>query len=118
MLKTVDTKRSTVAVDAGSTMTMVSRILMLGNVIHFATLLRNSVPSSFNNKLFSSKMNLGAFHSCLVSVLSTSAGVEKTFPSYSISVVAPRILGASPILQSHICGVAGHLLGISVDRRC
>ena len=32
----------------------------------------------FNDKLFSSKMtNLKAFHSCLVSVLSTSAGVEK-----------------------------------------
>ena len=51
---------------------------------------QNSVASSFNDKLFSSKMtNLKAFHSSLVSVLSTSAGVEKTFPSYSISVVSP-----------------------------
>ena len=83
-------ERSTVAVDTGSSMAMVSRILMLGNVTHFASLLRNSVASAFNDILFSSKMtNLKAFHSCLVSVLSTSAGVEKTFLSYSISVVSP-----------------------------
>ena len=83
-------ERSTVVVDTGSTMAMVSRILMLGKITHFASLLRNSVASSFNDKLFSSKMtNLKAFHSCLVSVLSTSAGVDKTFPSYSISVVSP-----------------------------
>ena len=113
-------ERSTVAVDTGSTMVMVSRILMLGKVTHFVSLLRNSFESSFNDKLFSSKMtNLKASHSCLVFVLSTHAGVEKTFPSYSISVVSPnRILGASLILQCHICAVAGHLLGISVDRRC
>ena len=111
---------STVAVDTGRTMAMVSRILMLGKVTHFASLLRNSVASSFNDKLFSSKMtNLKAFNSCLVYVLSTTAGVEKMFPSYSISVVSPnRIFGASLILQCHICTVAGHLLGISVDRRC
>ncbi len=83
-------ERSTVAVETGSTMAMVSRILMLGKVTHFASLLRNSVANSFNDKLFSSKItNLKAFHSCLVSVLSTSAGVEKTFPSNSISVVSP-----------------------------
>ena len=81
-------ERSTVAVDTGNTMAMVSRILMLGKVTHFASHL--SVASSFNDKLFSSKMtNLKAFHSCLVSVLSTSAGVEKMFSSYSISVVCP-----------------------------
>ena len=84
-------ERSAVVVDTGSTMAMVSRILMLEKVTHFASLLRNSVASSFNDKLFPSKMtNLIAFHSCLVSVLSTSAGVEKTFPSYSISVVSPK----------------------------
>ena len=108
-------ERSTVAVDTGSTMAMVSGILMLGKVTHFASLLRNSVASSFNDNLFSSKMtNLKAFHSCLVSVLSTSAGVEKTQSQLS----SHRILGASPNLQCHICAVAGHLLGISVDRRC
>ena len=73
-----------------STMAMVSRNIMLGKVTHFASLLRNSVVSSFNDKLFSTKMtNLKAFHSCLVSVLSTSTGVEKKFPSYLISVVSP-----------------------------
>ena len=67
---------STVAVDTGSAMAMMSRILMLGEVTHFASLLRNNVASSFNDKHFSSKMtNLKVFHSCLVSVLSTSAGV-------------------------------------------
>ena len=110
-------EHSTVAVDTGSTMAMVSRIL--GKVTHFVSLLRNSVASSFNDKLFSSKMtNLKPFHSCLVSVLSTSAGVEKTFPSTQSQLSPHRILGASPILQCHICAVAGHLLGISVDRRC
>ena len=83
-------ERSTVAVDTGSTMAMVSRILMLGKVTYFVSLLRNSIASSFNDKFFSSKTtNLKTFHSCLVFVLSTSAGVEKTFPSYSISVVSP-----------------------------
>ena len=74
-------ERLTVAVDTGSTMAMVSRILMLGKVTHFASLLRNSVASSFNVKM----INLKAFHSCLVSDLSTSAGVEKTFPSLNLS---------------------------------
>ena len=84
-------EHSAVAVDIGSTVAMVSRILMLEKVTHFASLLRNSVASSFNDKLFSSKMtNLIAFHSCLVSVLSTSAGVEKAFPSYAISDVSPK----------------------------
>ena len=49
-------ERSTVAVDTGSTMAMVSKILMLEKVTHFASLLRNSVASSFNDKLFSLKM--------------------------------------------------------------
>ena len=78
-------ERSTVAVDTGSTMAMVSRILMLGKVTHFASLLRNSVASSFNDKLFSSKMtNLKAFHSCRVSVLSTSARVESQLSPHRI----------------------------------
>ena len=64
--------------------------LNVGKGHTLSSLLRNSVASSFNDKLFSSKMtNLKAFHSGLVSVLSTSAGVETTFPSYSISVVSP-----------------------------
>ena len=56
---------------------------------------------------------LKALHSCLVSVLSTSAGVG--FPRTQSQLSPHRILGASPILQCHICAVAGHLLGISVD---
>ena len=95
-------EHSTVAVDTGSTLP------------HFSG--RNSVASSFNDKLFSSKMtNLKAFDSCLVSVLSTSAGVENTFPSYSISVVSPQNFrsfsnSAVPYLCScwtsvgHFCG--------------
>ena len=100
-------------------MAMVNRILMFGKFTHFASLLRNSVASSFNDKLFSSKMtNLKAFHSGLVSVLSTSAELRKRFPHTQSQLSPHRILGISPILQCHICAVAGHLLGISVDRRC
>ena len=60
-------ERSTVAVDTGSTMAMESRILMLGKVTHFASLLGNSVTNFFNDKPFiCSKMtNLKAFHSSL-----------------------------------------------------
>ena len=58
---------STVAVDTGSTMAMVSRILILGKVTHFASLLRNSVARSFNGKLFSSNDQFESFPvmSCL-----------------------------------------------------
>ena len=49
-------EHSRVAVDIGSTMAMMSRIFMLGKVTHFASFLRNSDASSFNDKLFSSKM--------------------------------------------------------------
>ena len=112
-------ERSTVAVYTGSTMAMVSRILMLGKVTHFASLLRNRVASSFNDELFSSKMtNLKPFYSCLVSVLSTSAGVEKTFPSYSISVVSPyNFRSFSNSAEPYLCSCwtsVGHFCGLKM----
>ena len=107
---------STVAVDTGSTMAMV-RILMLGKVTHFASLLRNCVASSFNDKLFSLKDD--QFETFPLSLSYRHLlELRRRFP-YTQSQLSPhRILGASPILQCHICAVAGHLLGISVDRRC
>ena len=44
--------------------------------------------------------------------------LRRRFPHTQSQLSPHRILGASPILQCHICAVAGHLLGISVDRRC
>ena len=112
-------ERSTVAVDTGSTMAMVIRILMLGKVTHFASLLRNIVAGSFNDKLLSSKMtNLKAFHSCLSLSYRHLLEFRRRFPHTQSQLSLHRILGASPILQCHICAVAGYLLGISLDRRC
>ena len=105
-------ERSTVAVDTGSTMAMVSRILMLGKVTHFASLLRKSVASSFNDKLFSSKMtHLKAFHSCLVSSYRHLLQLRRRFHHTQSQLSTHKILGASPILQCHICAVAGHPVG-------
>ena len=112
-------ERSTVAVDTESTMATMSRILMLGKVTHFASLLRNSVGSSFNDKLFSSKMTNLKFSTHVLSLSYRHLlELRRRFPHTQSQLSPHRILGASPILQYHICAVAGHLLGISVDRRC
>ena len=44
--------------------------------------------------------------------------LRRRFPHTQSQLSPHRILGASQILQCHICAVAGHLLGISVDPRC
>ena len=44
--------------------------------------------------------------------------LKRRFTDTQSQLSPHRILGASPILQCHICAVAGHLLDISVDRRC
>ena len=112
-------ERSTVAVDTGSTMAMVSRILMLGKVTHFphfsGTVLQvpsmtNSSPQKWPIWMLSTHILSQSYRHLLELI--------RPFP-YTQSQLSPhRILGASPILQCHICSVAGHLLGISVDRRC
>ena len=110
---------SKVAVDTGITMAMMSRILMLGKVTHFVSLLRKSVASSFNDKLFSSKMtNLKAPTHALSLSYRHLLELRRRFPHTQSQLSSHRILGASSILQCCICAVAGHLLGISVDRRC
>ena len=94
---------STVAVDAGRTIAMVSRTLMLWKVTHFASLLRNSVASSFNDKLFSSSWSIWKLST---HVLSQSyrhlLELRGRFPHNQSQLSPHRILGVSPILQCHI----------------
>ncbi len=83
--------RSTVAVDMGKTIAIESKVLILGNVTHFASLLKNCNASFWSENPFisSNKRDLNPFHFNLVSCMLTSAGTENVSLSYSTVVGFP-----------------------------
>ncbi len=83
--------RSTVAVDMGKTIAIESKVLILGNVTHFASLLKNCNASFWSKNPFisSNKRDLNPFHSNLVSCMLTSARAENVSLSYSTVVGFP-----------------------------